>query len=187
MPGTLIQPGLKTPQQSNALDQLLSMGLQGIQNRKPFDFAPIEQQARSNFMTQTVPGLAERFTSMGSNLRSSGFQDALGRQASNLDQGLAALKAQYGMQQQGQQDQLFQNLLGIGLQPRFENIYQPEGPSFGTGIAGGLGQGLGMALPTLLSSLGGGALSGLGAGALGAGTAGLGSLLALLAYLSQGK
>ena len=43
-----------TPQQQNALDQLLSMGLGKVNNQQQFDFAPIEQKARTEFQTNTI-------------------------------------------------------------------------------------------------------------------------------------
>lgn len=110
------------PQQQNALQQLLQRGLAGS------DFGPIEQQARSQFSRQTVPGLAERFSSLGSggSQRSSAFQGALGAAGAGLEENLAALRSQYGLQQ-----------AKLGLSPMFENIYQPARE----GIAGPLAQG----------------------------------------------
>jgi len=108
-----------TPEQTNALNSLLSQGMQNT------DFGNIENLARTNFQTQTVPSLAERFTSMGNGQRSSGFQDALGRAGAGLEQNLAGMRSQFGMQQ-----------LNMGLQPRFQNAYSPR-------QAGGLEQGLG--------------------------------------------
>lgn len=114
-----------TPEQQTALSSLLGQGMQNT------DFGNIENLARTNFQTQTVPSLAERFTSMGGlqgtggTQRSSGFQDALGRAGAGLEQNLAGMRSQFGMQQ-----------LGMGLQPRFENAYSPR-------QAGGLEQALG--------------------------------------------
>jgi len=114
-----------TPQQQQVMQQLLSQGQQNT------NFQPIEQQEISRFNTQTIPGLAERFTAMGGGQRSSGFQDALGRASAGLGEGLAALRSQYGMQQ-----------LGMGLQPQFENIFRPRQP-------GGVEQGLGSIMQLL--------------------------------------
>jgi len=139
-------------------------GLQGLDNK--FDFAPIEQQARSNFNTQTIPSIAERFTSLGSGSQnSSAFSNAIGSASSGLEQSLASLKSQYGLQQQGLNQNMIQSLLGMGLQPRYENAYFPRQPGFGESAGAPLLQGLGSILPLLLSGfLGGGA--GLAGGGL---------------------
>ena len=70
---------------------VLNQGQQGLQNQSiqqlmqilgqgGGSFAPIEQQARNNFNTQTIPSLAERFQSIGGQGtgNSSAFQGALG-------------------------------------------------------------------------------------------------------------
>lgn len=66
-----------------------------------YGFGPIEQLARSNFQTQTIPSIAERFAGLGA-LSSSGFQQQLGRAAVDLERELAALRSQYGAQERGQ-------------------------------------------------------------------------------------
>jgi len=135
-----------TPEQQSALSQLLQTGLQGLQN--PMEgFEPIAQQAKRQFQQETVPSLAERFTSLGGGAqRSSAFQGALGRAGAGLSENLAGMGTRYGLQRQGQ----LQNLLGMGLTPQFENIYQ-EG---GAGRAPEFGQQLmSQALPLLLALL----------------------------------
>jgi len=108
-----------TPEQQSALSQILQQALTGLQGNQ-FDFGPIEEQARTDFREQTIPGIAERFTGMGAGgQRSSAFRSALGRAGSGLEQGLAAQKSGYNLQRQG----LLQNLLGTGLSPRFESAY----------------------------------------------------------------
>ena len=152
-----------TGPQQGALDQILSQGLSGLQGMQgKFDFAPIEQQARSNFNTQTIPSIAERFTSLGSGSQnSSAFQNALGSAGSGLEQSLAALKSQYGLQQQGMNQNLIQNLLGFGLQPRYENAYFPRQPGFAENAGSSLFQGFGTALPFLFGGIPGGSSGGL--------------------------
>ena len=108
-----------TPQQQSAMNQLL---MQGLQNA---DFGPIEQREINRFNTQIIPGLAERFTSMGNGQRSSGFQQALGMAGAGLGESLASQRSQFGMQQ-----------LGMGLSPQFENVFRPRQP-------GAIEQGLG--------------------------------------------
>lgn len=157
------------PQQQSALNQLLQQGLSGAKNtQKPFDFGPIEQQARSGFEKQTVPGLAERFTSLGgtnttgSALSSPAFASQLGQAGAGLEQSLAALKSQIGLQQQGRQDTNTQNLLKMGLSPQFENQFLQREPGFLENLSPWVLQ----ALSTYLgrSDNGLGALGGLGGG-----------------------
>ena len=107
-----------TPQQNNlqnqSIQQILSL-LQGGQS--PF-FSPISQRARTQFSEQTIPSLAERFTALGDSQRSSAFQGALGQAGAGLEQGIAGLES-------GQNLQLLQMLLGLGMQPSFDTIYTP--------------------------------------------------------------
>lgn len=122
------------PEQQNALSQLLQQGMGNV------NFGGIEERARQNFATRTVPSLAERFTNQfgSGGQRSSAFSGALGSAASDLESQLAALRGQYGLQQ-----------LGLGLQPSFENIYIPQQGGLLQGAAPAVGQALGQ-LPMLL-------------------------------------
>lgn len=169
--GSVITSPLYDQSQNNLLNQLAQLAQgqlnraggalgtgQGGQNnwQQYFNFAPIEQQARTQFNTQTIPSLAERFTAMGGEggQRSSAFQGALGRAGSDLEQGLAALKAQYALpqaqlaqnqQQLGQNQQginlnLLQTLLSGGLTRKFDlshGAYQPSGWERFWGVGGG--------------------------------------------------
>jgi len=116
-----------SPEQQSALSQVLQMGLGGLQQNK-FSFDPIAERETTRFHTQTVPGIAERFTSLGSggSQRSSAFQGALGSAASDLGQGLAAQGSKYNLLQQGN----LMNLLQTGLTPRYQNMYQPSQTGF---------------------------------------------------------
>ena len=88
------------------------LGNLGLENA---DFGGIAQEAKNRFQRETIPGIAERFQGMpGSNQNSSGLQSALGAAGANLEERLASLRSQYGLQQ-----------LAYGLQPQFENIYKP--------------------------------------------------------------
>ena len=80
--------------------QAAQQGAQNLQN--PYaGFESIENLARHNFQTQTIPTLAHRFSSMGSNALSSPVYNEINQQAGkDLELGLAALRAQYGMQNQ---------------------------------------------------------------------------------------
>jgi hypothetical protein len=121
------------PNQLSALQQLLQ---QGMQNFNP---DALEARARNKFQTQTVPSIAERFTSMGSGgLGSSAFANALGQSGADLEGQLAALRSQYGGQ-----------ALNFGLQPQFESLYEPETG----GLFGGLAQSSGPMLEQLLKLL----------------------------------
>jgi len=128
-PGQLKQLETLNPQQKNLVGQSGTNALdllKQIQGQQ-FNFDPIAQQARSQFQTQTVPSIAERFASMGTggSQRSSAFAGALGSAGSGLEQSLAALKAQYGLQERGLNQQLLGQLLGVGLTPTFENYQTP--------------------------------------------------------------
>lgn len=130
------------PDQMMALKNLLSQSMGGLNQ---FDFAPIEQQARSNFENKTLPSIAERFTSMGGQ-GSSAFAQMLGAASSDLEGNLAAMKQQYNLQR----EPLLQNLLNMGLRERFDMSYQPGSQGLlqsGTNaFAGGLGSALGAGL-----------------------------------------
>lgn len=121
-----------TPEQQQAFSQVLQQALGGL-GKNQFDFAPIEDQARRGFAEKTVPTIAERFSSLGSggSQRSSAFGQQLGAAGAGLETDLAAMKQNYGLQQQ----QMLQNLLGIGLQPQFESLYRPGSEGFGKSFA----------------------------------------------------
>ena len=143
--------------------QVLQMALSQLQNPQQ-GFAPIAQQARSQFETQTLPSLVEQFTAGApSGERSSAFAGALGSAGAGLEENLASMGAQYGQRQQG----LSQNLLGIGLRPQNEYMYEPEGQSGIMQLLQMLAKGAGGA--------GAGFMMGGPAGAVGGGLAGLGS------------
>lgn len=136
-----------TPQNIGALNQLVSMGLGGLQQTQP-DFAPIEKREVQRFKQETLPAIAERFTGLGAQ-RSSGFREAYTGGAQDLSTNLAALRGQFDLQNRGQ----LMQMLGMGLTPQDEIGYFAGRPG-ALGIAGaGLAQGAGMALPLLLSSL----------------------------------
>lgn len=125
-----------TPQQQAGMDQVLQRALSGIGSHN-FDFGPIEEQARRGFAEKTVPGIAERFTSLGAQ-KSSAFGQQLGAAGAGLEMDLAAMKQNYGLQQQ----QLLHNLLGIGLRPQFESLYRQGQEGFGSSFGKNLAQNL---------------------------------------------
>lgn len=122
-------PNKFSPQQQAALNALLAQGQTNLANPTA-GFEPIESAARSKFQRESIPSLAERFTALGgSDTRgSSDFAGMLGGAQSEFEQGLAALKAQYG--QQGAQNAL--NMLQLGLTPQNEQIYFGAAPSLGS-------------------------------------------------------
>lgn len=159
------------PNQQNLQNQGIQQALAYLKQLSPgkqqpyqFDFAPIAQQAQTQFYGQTVPSLAERFTSLGgegTSLGSSGFTGALGAAGAGLQENLAALGSQYGlqqqqlgMQQQGQDRDYLLNLLRFALLPQKETVYTPKGPGFGGYAAQGAGGLLATGLQALLSKLG---------------------------------
>ena len=122
------------PQQQELQKQAGQMAMQGLQDPTA-GFNPIANRARSQFQSQTIPSLAERFTSFGQGgQRSSDFTGAVAGAGADLEEGLAGQASQFGLQNQG----LLQQLLGIGMSPSFENIHQPEQmgglQSFGTSL-----------------------------------------------------
>ncbi len=122
-------PNRFSPQQQKAQNMLLSNGTQQLQN--PYaGFEPIGQYAQNKFKTESIPGLAERFTALGgSDTRgqSSDFAGMLSGAQSDFDLGLAGLRSQYG--QQNQQNAL--QMIQAGLTPQHEQIYFGQGPQVG--------------------------------------------------------
>lgn len=151
-------PGIQQGLNQNILQLLSALG--GGGQLSPMGgqnyMQDIMGQARKQFEQQTVPGIAERFTSMGEGAQSSGaFQGALGQAGVDLEKQLAGLGLQNQQFQQQQGSNMLSSLLGLG---GMENVYRPREAS-----------GFEQLLPGLLSALarGGGAyatggLSGLG-------------------------
>jgi hypothetical protein len=105
-------------QQQQDINQLVSRLQGGLQNPSS-GFDPIAKQATNQFHSKTVPSIAERFTARGTggSQRSGAFKAALGNAGAGLEQGLAALKSQYGMQRENQ----LQNLLaGLLTTPQYD-------------------------------------------------------------------
>lgn len=111
-----------SPQQQGIMQLLQELGVYGLQN--PYEgFEDISQQAHNQFSQDVIPGLAERFASLGNNaLSSPAFQNRLGSASAQLQSDLASQKAQYGQQNVQQILQMLQ----MGLQPQFENVHRPK-------------------------------------------------------------
>lgn len=137
------------PEQQYSLDQLLRSGFGGVSNLDPLNFEPLAQQAQREFSTQTVPSLAERFTALGGGQRSSAFQGALGQSASDLQSQLAALRSKYGLAANEQLHNQGLQRLQLGLQPRYESVFNQRQPSGVSSLFGGLSQGIGQSLGSL--------------------------------------
>ena len=133
-----------SPEVREALSQLLQMGLSGVQQTGA-GFRPIREQALQEFQERIVPSLAERFASPEMQ-RTGAFRQALGRSATDLESALAGLESQYNLRQQQQ----LQNLLQLGLTPRYETAYQEAPMGFLQSAGRGILSGLGRALPSLL-------------------------------------
>ncbi len=122
VPGGVEQYSNITPDQQSIIQYLMQLSHQGLENPEE-GFDPISQQARNQFNQQTIPSLAERFTSMGNNaLSSPAFASQLGQAGAGLESDLASQRAQYGQQNK---QQMIQTLLSL-LQPRSENVYRPR-------------------------------------------------------------
>lgn len=163
-----------TPQQSSALQNLLQTGMGGLQNLAGSigqdQFSPIAQEATRRFEQETVPGLAERFTSLGGGARqSSGFQQTVGQAGAGLQSQLAALQSQMGMQQRGQDIGLLQNLLGLGLTPQYQTQVIPAQRGELSQFGGQLGSTILRLLPFLIGALAGGPAGAAGGAAVGGG------------------
>jgi hypothetical protein len=127
-----------TGYQQRASNYVLDQALRGLQQNKP-NFTPIANQQLEQFYTQTVPSLAERFTSMGGGQRSSAFQGVLANAGRYLHNDLAAQNQQFGQQNRSN----YTNLLNFGLTPRFQTALNPGGAGLLPGIvntAGAVGK-----------------------------------------------
>lgn len=98
-----------------------------------FNFDPIEQKAREGFQRNTLPGISNAFTQMGSGPESSAYWNAQLGAKGDLESSLASMRSKYGLEQQ----QILQNLFKIGQNPQLnqysnnnQNNQQEEGNSF---------------------------------------------------------
>jgi hypothetical protein len=122
-------------EQQQALSKMLSQGM------GDFNFPAIEEAARSNFQSKTLPSIAERFASLGSGNRgSSGYGAALGQAGAGFEQQLAALKSQHGL-----------GLLQLGMTPSFQNVHTPADSGLLGAAAPGIGSALTQMSPELIS------------------------------------
>lgn len=126
--------------------------LANILSGKPEAFSEFEAPIKEQYFGETVPKLAERFTSLGAQ-SSSAFNQQLAKSGQDLSTRLAALRS--GLQGQAAQQALGYaqapgsqalSLLSGGLQPNFGYQHIPGTPGAGmqflSSLAGGAGQGL---------------------------------------------
>lgn len=127
----MVQHQRFTPPQQNIINQLSSYLQPGAGNlalpgNNKLSFEPIRQNALNSFNQKIVPSIAERFQSLGGagtegGATSSGaLQQQTYGAGADLSSQLAALEAQYGLQQQGQESNNYFNLLQQGLAPQFD-------------------------------------------------------------------
>lgn len=116
----------------------------------PEFFKNIEAPMRRDFEEKTIPDLANRFASMGSGgaLGSTGFRNQLGREGSNLQTNMAAMREQMKMgalpQMFQSANQPYQNMMQMyqtALGHPTQNTYQPPSPGMWGPIAGAAVQG----------------------------------------------
>ncbi len=120
-------PNKLSPEKQKMKDDLIQQTYAASQNPSA-GFEPFANQARQQFNTQTVPGLAERFTSLGSggSQRSSAFSGSIGAAGAGLESQLAYLQGQYGLQNRD-------SLMSM-LTPDNEQTYMGEQPDFGQSL-----------------------------------------------------
>jgi len=98
---------------------------------KPSDISGITNSIRRNFETQTIPSLAERFTSLGgSGQRSSAFANALGRAGSDLESNIGVLETQNQQQDLSRLQNLFSLLSSLGNMPQQQHYQEQGKPGF---------------------------------------------------------
>lgn len=149
--------------QSGGLFGQGSSYLQNLLSGSPEAFEQFEAPIKRQFNEQTVPGLAERFSGIGSGAQSSSaFQQALSGAGADLSERLASLRGQMqlgalpqALSYSQQPQQGLQNLLGMNTQS-----FMPKQNSFLKqlllGLSGGLGSSLGTGLTSGISGLFGG-------------------------------
>lgn len=117
-----IQEAAKYPLLFSALSNLV-----GGRNTNAFN--PIEDRARKQFQTQTVPSIAQRFASVGDTAGSSGFAGELAKAGTDLESQLAAERGKFGQEEERLRQSGLDQLLKFGMQPTSEKILmqKPEG------------------------------------------------------------
>lgn len=117
--------------------------LSDILSDKPEAFAAFEKPFKTQFEQQTVPGLAERFSSIGSGSQgSSGFGQQLGAAGANLSENLASMRS--GLKQNALTQLMGMMQTGLGAQ-QFGYGHRTPPKGFLESILPGLASGAGTA------------------------------------------
>lgn len=127
-------------QQEGYINDMLSQS-QNLMRNPYAGFEPIAQQAMSQYQ-QSIPNILSRF-GYGHNMGSSGLNAALASGQQSLAENLAAMQANYGLQNRGQGLQMGQ----IGMTPTFSN-YQTSGSQGLFGQLAGPLMGMGLSAAT---------------------------------------
>lgn len=132
-PGGTFSYSNRNPQTMQMMQGGAQQGLDALKEllSQKFNFGPIAQQARTNFAQTTIPSIAERFSSLGTggSQRSSAFPQLLSQGGAGLEEALAALQEQYGLQEKGLNAGIAGQMYGIGTQPMWETGYRQGSPS----------------------------------------------------------
>lgn len=127
--------------QQGALGAILQQGLSGLQ-QTPTSFEPIRELEMKRFREETIPAIKEGFAGQGG---SSALDYMMQQGGVDLNARLAALGAQYGLQQQRN----LLDMLGLGLTPKEEIGYFGREPGLLGSFAGQAGAGIAKAIPTM--------------------------------------
>ena len=138
-----------SPQQQGIMQLLQDLGIYDLQNPYEGFDEGIANPAWDEFNQQTVPNLAESFTSMTNGAMSSpSFAAQLGQAGAGLKSNLSAQRAQYGQQNK---QQALNQLMSL-VNPNFsENIHRPRQP-------GAIERGFETAFPLIMKALMAGAI-----------------------------
>lgn len=156
--GGIEQVPTMSSEQQQLLSQLLSnlggisgQGLNYLQDLLSGSPEAYEAPAMRQFQEEIIPGIAERFTSMGAGSQgSSAFGQQLGAAGAGLAERLAMQRA--GLKQSALSQ--LQGLLGQGLGAKsFESVYRPSSTGFLGSMIPGIGQTFGLGLGTGLTKL----------------------------------
>ena len=119
-PEEFTQVPTQTLLQNKVSNRLLRQGMRRTAN--PYqDWNDIAKGEEERFQSETVPNLAQRFVSMGSGIRGSGFRGSLASAGKNLHVQLAERKHEHGLKTR----ESAINSLKLGLNPQFQTIHRP--------------------------------------------------------------
>lgn len=120
------------PDQMDAQNSLLRQAMAGIGGNA------MENKARGDFASKTIPSISERFAELDG-MSSSGYMNSLAEAGRGLEGDINA-----------QRENMLMNLLQFGLTPQYSVFHQGEQPGkmqqFGQGIAGASNSMMGMGM-----------------------------------------